>query len=184
MDKTLLIVIGGFAGAGKTTVANKLSKEHKYPIFSSDTINDALRPELNKSFKEVSPIAYKLMWYLIRRQLLSGINVIVDAHMAADHLWQSLDNLKLEMPQIQIIPIILIASLSTHKARIEERGISNKAHLNLGGDNIEDVLFKYEYIKELDRTDLIRVDANHSMEEVYGSVELFLKNTYLSKKSQ
>ena len=59
--KTSLIVIGGFAGAGKTTLATKLSAAFKYPVFSSDIINDVLRPVLEKSFHEVSPVAYGVM---------------------------------------------------------------------------------------------------------------------------
>lgn len=54
-------MIGGFAGAGKTTLATKLSAAFKYPVFSSDIINDVLRPVLEKSFHEVSPVAYGVM---------------------------------------------------------------------------------------------------------------------------
>lgn len=171
MNKTALIIVGGFAGAGKTTVAIRLSSEHKYPVFSSDTINDALREGLKKSFKEVSPTAYEVMWRLVRQQLGLGITVIADVHMAAAHTWENLDKLKEEMPDILILPIILQATIDTHRTRIEERGLTNKEHLNLGGDKLEDVLFKYEYIESLDRPDLIRVDANGGFEDVYSAVK-------------
>jgi len=175
MTEPTAIVLGGFAGAGKTTLAKELSKTYNYPVFSSDTINDALRTALNISFKEASPTAYKIMWHLVRKQLEAGITVIIDAHMAAPHTWESLDRLKQYVPEAKVIPIILQASLETHRSRIEERGRTNKEHLNLGGDRLEDVLHKYEYIENLKRPDLVWVDANGSVDEVYRSVEEIIK---------
>jgi predicted kinase len=171
MQKPRLIIIGGFAGAGKTTITAKLARDYNYPVFSSDTINDALRAALQKDFKEVSPTAYKVMWYLIRKQLEAGVTVVVDAHMAAAHIWESLDELKKDMPGVTVLPIILQATLDTHRERIEERGRTNKEHLNLGGDKLEDVLFKYEFIENLKRPDLIRVDANGPQDDVYAAVK-------------
>ena len=176
MSKPTLIVIGGFAGAGKTTIANKLSSQYNYSVFSSDIINDALRPELQKSFQEISPIAYKVLWHLVKKQLINDIVIIVDTHMAADHVWKSLDQLKTDMPNVKVVPIILQATLDTHRTRIEERGSTNKEHLNLGGDKFEDILFKYEFIEALNRSDLIRIDANGTPQEVYESVNQLLKS--------
>jgi len=72
------------------------------------------------------------------------------------------------------LPIILQARIETHRARIENRGLINKEHLNLGGDKLEDVLFKYDFIEKLNRPDLVRVDANGPDEEVYALVEKLL----------
>ena len=171
MNKPLLIIIGGFAGAGKTTVANKLSRERNYPLFSTDVINDVLRLALSKDFHEVSPTAYEVMWHLVRQQLANGLTTIVDSHMSVAKVWESLDELKQAMPTVIVVPIILQATLDTHRNRIDERGRSNKEHLNLGGDKLEDVLFKYEFIEKLNRSDLIRIDANGQFNNVYELVE-------------
>jgi len=176
MKHPSLIVIGGFAGAGKTTVAAKLSSKYNYPVFSSDVINDALRAALNKDFHEVSPTAYEVMWHLVRKQLENGVTVIVDTHMSAPKVWESLDALKHDMPTVVVLPIILQATIETHRNRIEERGRTNKEHLNLGGDKLEDVLFKYEFIEKLHRSDLIRVDANRPPNEVYEAVEKIVQS--------
>ena len=90
-------------------------------------------------------------------------------------VWDSLDTLKKAMPEVPVIPIILQATLETHRTRIEERGRTNKEHLNLGGDKLEDVMFKYDFIEKLQRPDLIRVNANESLEAVYESVEKILR---------
>ncbi len=174
MNNPKLIIIGGFAGAGKTTVATKISGKYNYPVFSSDVLNDALRKPLDKDFHTVSPIAYEVMWYLIRRQLATGVTVIMDTHMSAPRVWESFDALKKDMPSVKILPIILQASLDTHRKRIKERGHNNKEHLNLGGDKLEDVMFKYEFIENLRRPDLIRVDANGTPEDTQQSVETLI----------
>jgi len=171
MNKVTLIVLGGFAGAGKTTVATKLSAKHNYPILSSDVINDALRPALNMDFHETSPIAYEVMWYLVKNQLKNGVTIILDTHMCSDTVWKHLDILKNDMPDVKVLPIILQCTFETHRARIEERGQNNKEHLNLGGDALDDVLFKYKFIEQLKRPDLIRIDANGNPAQVYSTVE-------------
>ncbi len=177
-----VLVIGGFAGAGKTTIADKLANDFNYPVYSSDTINSALRNSFDKSFHEMSPHAYDILWYLVREQLKCGVTIILDIHMARPEMWVNLDLLKQDMPDIQILPLILEASLDTHRARIEERGRTNKEHLNLGGDNIEDVLHKYEFIKNLKRDDLIHIDANQDVNQVYSSVISALRNRQVVKK--
>lgn len=177
MNQPTLFVIGGFAGAGKTTVVNRLAGERNYAVLTADVINDALREALNASYREMSPVGYKVMWHLARQQLRLGVTFIVDVHMSAAHMWDSLDAIKHDLPEARIVPIILQASLETHRARIEERGRTNKEHLNLGGDKFEDIVHKYEYIESLQRTDLIRVDANGSVDEVYAAVLAVLDGT-------
>lgn len=174
MKQPSLIVLGGFAGAGKTTLAKRLSAKYNYPVFSTDVINEALREVLQKSFHEASPLAYDIMWHLVRKQLQDGVTLILDTHMCTAKVWDELDRLRRDMPGVRVLPIILQCTLDTHRARIEERGRSNEEHLNLGGDALEDVLFKYEFIERLRRPDLIRVDANGQPDEVYESVERLL----------
>lgn len=175
MKAANLIVLGGFAGAGKTTLANRLSAEYGYPVLGSDIINDAMRPILQKSFHEISPMAYEVMWYLTRQQLRNGVTLILDTHMCSDKVWGSLDELQNDMPDVQILPIILQCTLATHKERIEERGRTNKEHLNLGGDSLVDVIFKYDFIEKLQRSDLIRIDANGNPDEIYIEIKNLLQ---------
>lgn len=175
MKEVSLIVLGGFAGAGKTTIAGKLSAKYQYPVFSTDVINDAIRPLLHKSFHEASPISYEIMWYLVRQQLKNHVTVILDTHMCSERVWENLDAVHRDLPNVKIVPIILHCTLDVHKARIEERGRTNKEHFNLGGDSVEDVLFKYEFIEKLDRPDLIKIDANGSPDTVYAATERVLQ---------
>lgn len=170
MNKTKLIVLAGFAGAGKTTIARRLAAEFNYPIFSPDEFNDGLRPLLNKDFHETSPVAYGLLWFLLKRNLRNNVTSILDMNMCADRSWQSVDEIKIELSGIEIISMILECSLDVYKKRIEHRGATNEEHLNLGGDTLDDVMYKYEFIKNFKRPGLVRIDANGSVEKVYKKV--------------
>jgi len=170
MKKNKLIILGGFAGAGKTTIANKLAKDFNFPFFNPDDFNAGLMPILEKSFHEVSPSAYDLMWHILKKNLKMGVTCVLDANMCNSYTWKTLDGVKNEFKNIEIVPIILECSLETHKERIEKRGRKDKEHFNLGGDKWDDILHKYEFIEKLDRDDIVRVDANGSVEEVYDNV--------------
>lgn len=168
MKKTQLIILGGFAGAGKTTLANKLSAQFNYPYFGSDSINDALRPILGKNFQEVSPIAYDILWHILKMQLSNKVTSILDMNMCHDRSWEAIDIIKKDFPEVEVLPVILTCSLETHKKRIAERGLNNKEHLNLGGESFDEIIHKYEYIKNLDRSDIIYLDTEESVETVYN----------------
>lgn len=176
MQIPTLIIIGGFAGAGKSTISTMLSKDYRLPIFGSDAVNDSIRSKLNLNFHDASPAAYETMWNLVIRQLKNGLTVVVDVHMCYDRTWQQVDEIYKQMPSVKIIPIILQCTIETHKQRIDLRGRTQKDHLNLGGDKLEDVIFKYEYIEELQRKDIIRVDANGTLGQVYSLVKAVLED--------
>lgn len=167
---TKLIILGGFAGSGKTTIARRLASEFNYPILSSDEINDGLRPILNKDFHRTSPIAYGLLWFLLKRHLRNKVTSILDSNMCNDQSWKAIDEIVREFKEVKLLPIVLKCSLDIHKERILEREATDKDHLNLGGDKFDDVIHKYEYINKLNHLGLIRVDANGPIEEVYKKV--------------
>lgn len=175
MKKNKLIVLGGFAGAGKTTIANKLAADFNYPFFNPDDFNAGLMPILEKGFHEVSPHAYDLMWHILKKNLKMGVTCVLDANMCNSFTWKTLDEVKNELKDVDVVPIILRCSLKTHKERIEKRGIEDEEHFNLGGDKWEDIQHKYEFIEKLNRKDIRRVDANGSIEEVYRNVLNALK---------
>jgi len=52
-----------------------------------------------------------------------------------------------------------------------------------GGEALDDVMHKYEFIEKLDRPDLIRLDANGSAESVYQSALKLLQEHVDSLKS-
>lgn len=107
MKKPTLIVIGGFAGAGKTTMSKRLAAAYNFPVFSSDEINTGLRLALRKEFHEVSPAAYVVLWHLLTDQLSFGVTCILDTHMAYARNWEALDKMKQEVKDLRMVPVIL-----------------------------------------------------------------------------
>lgn len=170
-----LIILGGFAGAGKTTVAQKLSSEFNLPLIGTDELNTAIRKALHLNFHDASPYAHDIAWSLVRDYLKNKTTVILDTNMCRARTWENLDAVKNDLPNLNILPIILECSLETHKNRIDHRGVTQPDHLNLGGDKLEDVLSKYEFIQSLNRPDLIRLNAEKSANEVYTDVISLLR---------
>ncbi len=170
MLQTKLIVLGGFAGAGKTTIVERLAADYNLPFFNPDDFNAGLKPGLKMEFHEISPIGYDLLWYLLKKNVRVGVSFILDANMCHERTWTTLDELQKEFEHVHIIPIILVCSLETHRERVLKRGETNAMHFNLGGDVFEDILHKYDFITQLDRPDIIRVDANGLPDEVYAKV--------------
>ena len=175
MDQARLIIIGGFAGAGKTTMARRLAKEFNLTFFCSDDFSEAIIKTTGKSFHESAMLGVDIYWFLIAKHLSSGISVLLDTNMHHSYSWGKLDEVKRKFPEVQTLPIILEGPLETHKQRIEERKVAEPEHLNLGGEKFEDVVFKYDLIQKLDRPDIIKIDATGSKEETYKRIEALLK---------
>lgn len=172
---TALIIIGGFAGAGKTELARRLSREFRLPHIATDRLNDILRPALGVDFATASPLVYDVAWSLVGDYLMNDTSVILEAPMHFARSWESLDKIKDDFPDVYTCPIILECSLETHKERVHHRGLTQPNHLNLGGKTFEEVLHKYEFIRSLDRSDLVRVSSEGSLEGVYTTVVALLR---------
>lgn len=170
MNTPRLIILGGFAGAGKTTLAKRLAAQYQYPLFASDEINTTIRTHNSISFHDAAPLAHSIMWDMAIQQISLGVSCILDTNMCSQRAWDNIDALKQTNIEVQIIPILLYCTLDVHTARIKHREIESPDHLNLGGDELQDVLHKYEYISSLQRDDIIRISANGTKDEVYTSV--------------
>ncbi|MBP7134494.1 ATP-binding protein [Patescibacteria group bacterium] len=171
MRKPLLIILGGFAGAGKSTLARRLSREYNFPLFSSDDFIEATRKAIVQEFHAVAPIAYDVMWHILDQHLKNAVSLILDANMCHSRTWQQVDEREQRFTDYKILPILLECPLEVHKARIEQRAIHEPEHFNLGGDTFEDILPKYEFIRALNREQLIRINADRPLNEVYLDVQ-------------
>ncbi len=183
MRKPLLIILGGFAGAGKTTLARRLSTEYNFPLFSSDDFIEATRKAILQEFHAVAPIAYDVMWHVLDQHLKNTVSLILDANMCHSRTWQQVDEREKRFPTYTILPILLECPLEVHKARIEQRAVLEPEHFNLGGDTFEDILPKYEFIRALNREHLIRVDANRPFDQVYTEVRKYIEDHSLLEQT-
>ncbi len=80
MTNPLLIIINGFPGSGKTTLANRLAQDLRLPCFSRDgiyeTLYDALEGDTNG---RLGSAAFSLLYAVTGSVLAAGKPVIVEA---------------------------------------------------------------------------------------------------------
>lgn len=168
MTAPLLIVLCGFAGAGKSTISRRLAKEFNFPLFSSDDFAEAIQQNTDHKFHTATPLAYSILWHIVEKHIRLGVSLILDSNMCHARSWEHLDDLRQRFPETIALPILLECPLEVHKSRIAKRGADEPEHFNLGGDVFDDILFKYEFLRDLKRSDLIRLDAHRSLDEVYA----------------
>ncbi len=121
MNKPKLIVMSGLAGTGKSTIAERLAKQLKLPIFSVDPIESAIiKAGITRSF-ETGVAAYSVAEALASEQLTLGNSVIIDAVNAEEEgkdVWRGLARTHgLELTVL----LVIVSDRILHKQRIESR---------------------------------------------------------------
>ncbi len=169
ITKPSLIVIGGFAGSGKTTIAKRLSTEMRCPLFSSDDFIHALKSAATQNVAAAS-IAMDILWMTVDAQLKNNVSVIVDANMCHQQSWDSIDELMKRNGAVRCVPIILECSLEICTKRINERGTDDPRYSDLKKDMLHAHLSKHEFLLHFQRDGLIRINAERPQAEVYSDV--------------
>jgi predicted kinase len=172
-----LIIIGGFAGAGKTTISRKLSSDFRLPIFSSDSFGKSLLKLTENYINEshdiksaIYPIAYDLLFEIMVYNIKSGLTLILDANMCNLQTWESVERLEKDIPELQCLLVILDIELEVAKSRIQKRKNSDPANHDLDSAGVDKIMAKYEFINNFDRPDLLRIDANRDAKILYNDV--------------
>ncbi len=88
-----LIAIGGFPGAGKTTICGRLSLEFNLPCLSSDIIGRAIErsPGIKASRIDACRVAYDVLFCLCEEFIQSSASVILDLTLGWDFQWRKVD---------------------------------------------------------------------------------------------
>lgn len=90
MEKPLLIIINGFPGAGKTTLAKRLSKDLRLPLLSRDgiyeTLFDALDCKTNGSPPLLAPAAFTFLYSFAGTLLAAGQSLIIEGFFGRPEL--------------------------------------------------------------------------------------------------
>ncbi len=84
MPKTLLIIISGPPGTGKTTLGKKIAKEFCLPFISKDAIKESLFNDLGWSDREWSKklggATYSILYYFIEQLLSANTSFIAESN--------------------------------------------------------------------------------------------------------
>jgi predicted kinase len=115
-----LIVVSGLPGAGKSSVAEGLSRKLSLPIFSIDPIEAAMwRGGIDKG--ATGTAAYEIVAALADEHLKLGHSAIIDAVSPVEpsrEMWR-------KIATANNVPLVIIevicSSEATHKQRIEKR---------------------------------------------------------------
>ena len=115
---TVMIVIGGIPGVGKSTLANALSKGLGIPVFSKDELEAAVARKGICSSKDMHGVGYEIMATLAKSQIANGNSAIFDfiaSKSRVNDLWPQLLN-----TDIKYIECIC-SNEDVHKERIQSR---------------------------------------------------------------
>ena len=171
----VLIAIGGFPGAGKTTICRRLSNEFNLPCLSSDTIGRAITESkgIRDSGADAFRIAYDVLFRLCEEFVQSSATVILDLTLGWDFHWRRLDDILNRHPRTLFLPVILRCSYEQCMERVRER------HNAMPDVYAAPVYFQdepkvrdiWDYLEAIDRPEIRFVDARGDEDQVYRAVK-------------
>lgn len=174
-DRPMLIVLGGFAGVGKTTLSRRLSAELGIPRLGSDDLIRIVRrswPLANRP-SDAGWVALDVFFDLAEDFLRTGLSVILDNNMGEAWRWQRLDGIRDRHPEIWFLPIVLRLPIETCVARMRGRHADDPDN-ELAAEAIMAEprhVRKWEFVETLDRPEVCFVDANRRMDVLYDEVK-------------
>jgi predicted kinase len=169
-----LILIGGFPGTGKTVLSSRLSLDLGVPRLDPDLIGLTIRHHESfcGSSADAWRIAYAVLWRACVDLLGSHVSVIVDANMAYEESWQSVDAIRMRCQKCSLVAVLLRSPLEICLERISLR---NPAAPGLQGDadSFMDDRGRslWDYRARLNRPDVRIVDSDRPLDEVCADVK-------------
>jgi predicted kinase len=173
MQKTALIIIGGFAGSGKTHVSKRLAFEMGLPRLEADLLGKTIRQleSFSATSTEAYQIGYAVLWKLCEEFLRSRASLIVDANMAWDVAWESVDALLERCPGFTCVPIVLRCPREVCLERIRRRYQDEPGwHGDPRAVQGDHATMLSDFLSKLRRPDVRFLDSNRSADEVYEDV--------------
>ena len=171
-----IIIVGGFAGSGKTVVSRRLSAELRIPRLGSDTLGRAIKTSAGVKNGDAYWIAYDVLLCLCEEFIRSGVSLILDLTMGWEFQWQQIDDIIRRCPGTLLVPIILRCPLGRCIERTRERHQADPEYYdppeiyNTDPKNVN----IWKFLAQLDRPDFHLVDGDRPRDEVYAEVLEFL----------
>jgi len=177
-ERPLLVVLGGFAGAGKTTLSRRLSAELGIPRLGSDDLVRIVSRSraLADCTVDVAWVAYDVFFGLAEDFLRTGLSVILDSNMGEAWRWQHLDAIRERHPEILFVPIVLRLPIETCVERMRGRHADDPDN-EIAAEAIMAEprhVRKWEFVETLDRPDVHFADANRPKDAVYEEVRRYI----------
>jgi cytidylate kinase len=170
--ESVLILIGGFQGSGKTSLIERIKKTFEFNIISTDSIRQSL---FNKGI-EVSPEFSKYVNNISRTLTIKSLintNTIIDANAHSKRIQEMEKLLEAENFKQRPLKIFLNTSVEVLKNRVKNRQSIPGCYQGTEKD-LESSLISSKI--NIEDYDLILDTDNLSKDEVYEKVENFLLN--------
>ena len=167
-----LVIIGGFAGTGKTAISRRLSAEFSIPRLGSDTLGRTIKGSAGIKNGDAYRIGYDVLFRLCEEYVMAGVSTVLDLTMGWEFQWQHVDDIIRRYPQTVFVPIILCCPFATCIERTRQRHASNPDHYDPPEVYTADPKNTriWEYLEHLDRPEIHLVDASGDLDQVYEKV--------------
>jgi len=131
-QRPLLILLGGFQGSGKSTIAASLQKTHQITIISTDTIRHALlqRHIIGDLFGEMVSSISKI---LLLKGLENRLHIVMDAN-AHEKRIREITDLMINFPEYKILKIYLHTSEQKLFERLSSRPLIEGCYCGTAAD--------------------------------------------------
>lgn len=181
-----LIAIGGFPGAGKTTICRRLCNDFNLPCLSSDTIGRTIEGSqgIREGQIEAYRVGYDVLFRLCNEFIRSSASVVLDLTLGWDFQWRKLDGILERHPQTLFLPIVLQCSQELCLERLGARHMAMpKVYAApayfLNEPKVRDI---WKTLQGLDRPEVHFVDAGGDEDQVYKQVKQYVTDRIGSSK--
>jgi predicted kinase len=176
-QRSALIIIGGFAGSGKTVVSKRLAYEMRLPRLEADLLGKTIRDHasFSSTSAEAYQIGYSLLWTLSEEFLRARTSVVVDANMAWEVAWESVDALRERCPGVTCVPIVLRCPREVCLERIRRRYLEEPGwHGDPERFQDEHATLLWQYLLNLSRSEVKILDSNRPLDDVHREVSEYV----------
>ena len=165
-----LIAIGGFAGAGKSTLARNVGQALALPVYEIDQVSRFVSDSPFFSDTEPKGVAFDVIYGLAQTHLENGCSLIFDQNLGREATWNHLERVRASVGA-KLVVIILDCPYEL----CVERAMARTSHPDFGDINIHEHKYKWDYLNDNEFPDAIRIDAARSEREVFDEAMSHLR---------